>query len=50
MDWLIVKSTFIQHKYCAADQTEIALYIQTITMDKIVEESIKGNYLLETIK
>ena len=38
------------HKDCAADQIEKALYVQTITMDKIVEESKKGNYLLKTIK
>ncbi|MGK0447623.1 MAG: hypothetical protein ACJA2M_001401 [Polaribacter sp.] len=29
------------HKDCAANQIEKALYVQTITMDKIVEESRK---------
>ena len=41
MDWLIVESPFMWHKDCAADQIEKALYVQTITMDKIVEESRK---------
>jgi len=50
VDWLIVESPFMWHKDCAADQIEKALYVQTITMDKIVEESKKGNYLLKTIK
>ena len=41
VDWLIVESPFMWHKDCAANQIEKALYVQTITMDKIVEESRK---------
>ena len=50
VDWLEVKSPFMWHIDCSQKQKDKALAVTKMTMDKIMEESEKGNNLFDVIK
>ena len=49
VEWLTVKTPFMWHRDCAPAQKEKAHLVTTLTMDKIMEQSKKGNNLFDTI-
>ena len=50
VEWLEIKQPFMWHIDCSQKQKDKAIDVTKMTMDKIMEESEKGNNLFNVIK